>query len=193
MAGGHESWLCLHEGGQQPKQGWGCPQMQQCGVAFLFTSLPDTSPGLSPSLGPGGSGFSQPGRRLRSLVLKPLLNPSGQVSCPGVSSEYLDYLTPCMASLASCHLRAGRTMPPLVLLSPTVPWLACGFFFACSKSQSPGPALHLWAYQDPASPQPGPGGQMLPLGTCPQPTCPVVLYTTQEHPRLLCYSLATRW
>lgn len=44
-------------------------------------------------------------------------------------------------------------MAPLVLLSPTVPWLACGFFFACSKSQSPGPALHLWAYQDPASPQ----------------------------------------
>lgn len=52
MAGGHELWFCLHEGGQQPKQGWGCPQMQQCGVAFLFTSLPDTSSGPAPAPAP---------------------------------------------------------------------------------------------------------------------------------------------
>lgn len=76
-------------------------------------------------------------QRTQQPCAQPLLNPPGQVSCPGVSSEYLDYLTPCMASPASCHLRAGRTMPPLVLLSPTEPWLACGFFLCLFQKPEP--------------------------------------------------------
>lgn len=152
----------------------------QCGLRF-FSPASQT-----------GSQPTGPGRELGSSALQP---PPGRVSCLGVSSEYLDHLTPCMARAhvisCLCHLSAGELWPPSVLLSPPLcSGLACGFFFACSNSQGPSPALHLWGCQPSHS-------QVLadrcrPWAPVPSPPARCLLYHTRR-PRLLCRGLATQW
>lgn len=125
-----------------------CSQLQQCGVPFLFTSLPNTY--YNPShTAAAASAQSQhgwpwlfgPGQGCRSSVPKPLLSPLldrclVQVCSPSV----LTNVTPCMARArvlsclslpqwgGSCCLQCPWAWP----VAPPSP---------CFESQSPGPSL----------------------------------------------------
>lgn len=160
--------------GQKPRAGWGGPSVQRSGLHFCSPAS-QTRPSPSGPTGPG----AQPGRGRRRSAPKPPAHGRLVEACPPSISPPDTMHGQSYSSPASVTSVQGNCGPRGLALSSTVPWP--GVWLLC-LFQKPGPRTRSPS-RGPARTQPptaGPGRQMLPLGACPQPTCPVVLCTTQD-------------
>lgn len=154
--------------------GRGCPSVQQCGLHF-FSPASQTFPAPAPL----ALTVHKPGRELGSSALKP---PPRRVSCLGVSSEYLDHLTPCMARAhvisCLCHLSAGELWPPW---SCCLPHCALAWLVASSLPVPTARALAPLFISGTASlPKARSWLTDATLGHLSPAHLPIVFYTTQD-------------
>lgn len=156
--------------------------MQRSGLHFCSPAS-QTRPSPSGPTGPG----AQPGRGRRRSAPKPPAHGRLVEACPPSISPPDTMHGQSYSSPASVTSVQGNCGPRGLALSPPLcPGRACGFF-ACSKSQGPGPALHLVGLPGPSLPQRALADRCCPWAPVPSP--PALLSSVPHKTS----SLAVSW